>query len=168
MKALLAIVFALFSVSATAAPKTITGTAEYKGAAVGGLVKWTGKGAAVSGQLGGDGKAVIWADLTTLKTGDSLRDEHQHNKYLETKKYPKAKLELSGVKDADGEQDLTGSLTIKGDTKPVKVHLKVTGKTYTASLTAKISDYPSIGAPSNGGVLVKDEVEISVTGTTGG
>lgn len=167
MKALLAIVIALFSAVAVAAPKNIIGNAEYKGATVIGHPKWTGTPSAVSGSLGADGKAVLWADLTKLKTGDELRDEHMHKKYLETAKYPKAKLELSGLKDQDGVQELTGSLTLKTETKPVKVHLEVKGGTYTAKFTINLSDYKGIIAPENGGVLVRNAIEIEVVGTAG-
>lgn len=64
-------------------------------------------------------KGFVWGtffvDLAKLKTGKNLRDEHMRDKYLEVKKYPKAKFQLDRVKI--GSKKFTGKMTIRGITK---------------------------------------------------
>jgi polyisoprenoid-binding protein YceI len=134
-----------------------------------GFLRINGEGGKVQGMLAdksGNIAGSLWVALDAYKTGSETRDEHMHEKYLETKKFPKAKLELNPVSFAGGKRSFTGKLTIKGETKPVKgwisfqqgqnaVHIK-------AGFDVAISDYPAIGVPSWLGITVADKVEVSV------
>lgn len=91
----------------------------------------------------------------------SLRTYHMKNWFLETGKYPYAKLVLENVSfKASGTAE--GMLTIKKETKPVKITYKVNDGILSADFVVKIKDYPSIGLPEHKGVKLSDEVEVNV------
>ena len=50
-------------------------------------------------------KGKVTVDLTTLKTGIDLRDEHMNSKdWLYTEKYPQAVFKLNGIKNASSKK----------------------------------------------------------------
>lgn len=100
------------------------------------------------------GKAV--AVLVGLTTDMDLRDEHMHEKYLETKKHPRASLTFEGKNGI-----FKGLLTLKKTTKPVAGNYLIHGKKITARFKINLSDFP-IGVPSWLGVTVAEEVAIVV------
>jgi len=74
-------------------------------------------------------------DLTTVKTGIEMRDQHMREGYLHTDSFPKAIFKLAKVTKAGGkaladgqpvEIEAQGELTIHGVTKPVTVSGTVT------------------------------------------
>lgn len=131
-----------------------------------GFLRINGTGGAAEGSLETkDGKVsgTLTCALDTYKTGVELRDKHLQEKYLETAKYPTAKLVLKDQPYTDGkESTATADLTVKDVTKPVKITFTVSGKKVNAKFKLAIKDYPSIGVPSYLGVTVADEVEVSV------
>jgi polyisoprenoid-binding protein YceI len=140
-----------------------------------GFLRINGEGGKVQGMLAdkaGNVAGDLWVALDGYKTGSDTRDGHMHEKYLETKKFPKAKLSLNPVSFAEGKRSFTGKLTIKDQTKPVKgwisfkhgtaaVHIK-------AGFDVAISDYPAIGVPKWLGITVADKVEVAVDFVAGG
>ena len=102
-----------------------------------------GRTSDVSGELTIEGTTVnaatFSADLRTLKSDESQRDGHVHNRILETAKFPTATFDLTepidfSVVPALGEvlnARATGDLTIRDTTKPVTFDLqaKYTGDT---------------------------------------
>lgn len=141
-----------------------------------GFLKIKGQGAQLKGKAKVDSGVLTGdfaVDLTPLKTGIDLRDEHMKERYLETGKFPDAKLVLDPVKvdEAKGGSDIpfTGKLTIKGKESPVKGTLNVafagegSGRSATgdAKFALKIADYP-VGVPSHLGVTVADSVDVSL------
>ena len=135
-----------------------------------GFLKITGEHAAARGAL--ENKDSNWSgfvevDLTGLKTGIDLRDEHMHEKYLETQKYPKAKLILSQV-EVDGDAcQFKGVLTIKDKEAPVSGTCeigKLTDKEFEGSMEMEfeLEKYP-VGVPSYLGITVADVVKIEAS-----
>ena len=133
-----------------------------------GFLRINGTGGKVSGELKSDGNKVygrLEVALTSFVTGIKSRDKHMHDKYLDTKKYRVAVLDLAEYKI--GGEEFSGTLTIKGEKKPVKgkIDLKcgVTSCAGTAKFVVKITDYPAIGVPSYLGVTVAEKVDVEVT-----
>lgn len=118
-----------------------------------------------------DGKARLESDLDLeqLKTGIDLRDEHMKEKYLETKKYPKAKLVISSLSiPVDWEknptnvslQEFNGTLNLHGKEAPVKGTFTLSDKNEAnAEFKIKLTDF-GIETPDYLGVKVADLVTI--------
>lgn len=98
----------------------------------------------------------IVVNLSSLKTGISLRDEHTL-KYLDTKTYPQAILVKAEGENGKG----TGIIKIKGIEKPINGTFKVTGKELHAEFPILLSDYKIEGIRYLG-VGVKDQALVKV------
>lgn len=135
-----------------------------------GFLKIRGEGAGLAGTIKLMDDHVtgeLTATLTPLKTGIGLRDEHMHEKYLETGKYPTATLTLTTVKieGSNGPCSFEGTLTIKNTGKPVTGSCEAEGVgTATMKVAAnteiKMADYP-IGVPSHLGITVAETVTVA-------
>lgn len=139
------------------------------------MVKIKGNGKGPEGTLKVAQKMVtgeIHFSLETLDTGIDLRNEHMKDKYLETKKYPKAVLSLKEVplpaewspeKPAVKEVPFKGELTLHGEKRPIEGTFEINeAKELKAKMELKISDY-KIAIPSYLGITVADMVKIQVT-----
>ncbi len=137
-----------------------------------GFLKIKGTGAQASGSVRESPEGyvgVIEVDLRPIDTGISLRNEHMHEKYLESQKFPKAILRLQRVafdSGSAGECKFAGELEIKGVSKGVQGECNIAGQgtadvKVTASMTAVIADYP-VGVPSHLGITVANTVDITV------
>lgn len=113
----------------------------------------------------GQADAEFEFNLSDLKTGITLRDNHMKEKYLEVAKYPTAKLSVMGLpaKDSqtDSKGDFKGSLTLHGETKEVSGTYTYAGssKQLTAQFSIKVSDF-KIDIPKYLGVTVSESVEV--------
>jgi polyisoprenoid-binding protein YceI len=117
-----------------------------------------------------DGKIVLTAALTNIKTGIGLRDKHLRG-YLKTDQHPNATLEVdkSKLKLPDDKKttrgSATGQFTLHGVTKPVKFTYKAkrTGSDYHVQGLSEIDirDF-KIEVPCYLGVCVKPEVKLKV------
>lgn len=125
-----------------------------------GFLTIEGHGAELSGLdlKSKDGAVIgeVYVGLRRLTTDMELRDRHLHKKYLDTRKYPKARLEFTGINGA-----FIGELTLKGVSKKVAGRYNLKGSVLTASFKVNIKDYP-IGVPSWLGVTVAETVDIRV------
>jgi polyisoprenoid-binding protein YceI len=83
----------------------------------------------------GSAKARFEVDLTTLKTGIEMRDNHMRDNFLETGKYPKAIFELTKVDSTsqnrlENQKQVTltmqGNFTVHGTTKPITIPATIT------------------------------------------
>lgn len=140
-----------------------------------GFLRFKGEGAKIEGQATLDGSKLTGdfeVKLDSITTGIDLRDEHMKTKYLETGKFPAAKLSLNPLiidpTNEALEQPFTGKLTIKGVEKPVSGKFTVAFTTTSdevatgqASLKLNLSDYP-VGVPSHLGVTVAESIVVSV------
>lgn len=176
-KILIAILLTAFSITAGAAQELILssdkGKVEFLAKGWPALLKINGKGEGATGKvLVTDNKAngSIELNLSTFKTGISLRDTHMKDKYLEIKKFPKAVLTLKDVelpKKLKGKTKFKGSLKLHGVEKEVsgKLAFKGTKKDINqvkAEFKLKISDF-AIAIPSFKGVTVAEDVKVNVT-----
>jgi polyisoprenoid-binding protein YceI len=117
-----------------------------------------------------DGKATaeILADVREIVTGQSLRDSHLRDKYLEVAKYPTARLSVGQFQPSTYPTDFCGNLTIKNETKKVCGVVTVANlgerKQIDATFPISLKDFPSFGTPRYLGVGVKDEISVRVFG----
>lgn len=108
-------------------------------------------------------------DLEILKTGIDLRDEHMKEKYLEVKKFPKAKLTISSLPIPAGwekaptnisGQKFNGTLSLHGKEIPVEGTFSLNDKKLAdAEFKIKLTDF-AIEIPSYLGITVADLVTI--------
>jgi polyisoprenoid-binding protein YceI len=159
----LAFLLALIAVPSYAAPlKVKSSTVSFHATANPGFLSIDGEGSKLVDdkiEKTADGiSAEVSALLTTLETGTDLRDEHMKEKYLETGKYPKAKLEFTGKSGK-----FTGFLTVKDEKKAVKGRYALKGDKLTAEFKISLKSYPAVGSPSWKLVQVGDEVTIKVS-----
>jgi polyisoprenoid-binding protein YceI/mono/diheme cytochrome c family protein len=80
------------------------------------------------------GTGRIRIDLTSFTTGLSLRDEDLRDQFFQTDKFPEATLVISGIErvsagaltlDSDVQADAVGALSLRGQTKPVRIPIAV-------------------------------------------
>jgi polyisoprenoid-binding protein YceI len=155
-----------FSMPLFAAPLKIKSSAVVFEANVPNFFDIPGEGGKLTSDLQTDGKSIwgeVEVNLADFETGMSLRDDHMLNKYLQVKKYPKAKLIVDRV--AMTSKTFSGILAIKKDAKPVKGKLLIEGNKLKASFKIQLGDFPSIGVPSWKGKTVADEVTVEVSAT---
>jgi polyisoprenoid-binding protein YceI len=108
-------------------------------------------------------------DLSKLKTGIELRDEHMKTKYLEVDKFPLAKLVLTPIPMTPQElkQDVTkafkGMLTLHGVTREISGTSRFRGneQTIDAKFNIELSDY-GIAIPEHMGITVSKVAEVEV------
>lgn len=153
-----ALVLVLSLVSLPAAAKTVSGTASFTAhAKPPALPAWdlSGKGGVVTGTVDDSGKGVLTVALKDLTTDMSQRDEHMQA-YLETAKYPEAKL---AVDSATGGT-FKGQLTLHGVTKPVTGKATVTGSHASCQFTVKLSDF-GYQPLEKMTIVVQDEVQVT-------
>jgi len=94
-------------------------------------------------------KATFDIDLTSIDTGGPADEEAQGKAWFNTKTFPKATFTATQIKStATNQFEVTGNLTIKGQTKEVKFPLKYVPQgntgTFSGSLTMHRADF-SIG-----------------------
>lgn len=95
------------------------GKCEITGHAVKGTLDFSVGGCVIDGKPkieGGKVSGEFTVDATKLDAG--VRNEHMHDKYLETKKFGKVTLKLDPMPEAGGE--FTGKLNLHGIEKPIK------------------------------------------------
>jgi polyisoprenoid-binding protein YceI len=138
------------------------------------------KGDAPKGRiLVADGKAngTVTFKLDSLDTGIGMRNNHMKKRYLETEKYPEAKLTLkdlalpanyAATDFAASNLPFKGTLSLHGVDKPVEGKAKLARKGDELSIEAgfplKIEDF-SIRSPSFAGVTMASEVNCAVAAT---
>lgn len=112
----------------------------------------------------------VAVDLSSLDTGISMRDEHMKEKYLEVEKFKEAKLIFKDAKipaaklKQGGEVELTATLDLHGQQKPVPVVMTLENKSGSVKSSSKfkikLSEF-NIAIPSFSGITVADEVNIT-------
>lgn len=165
MKFLLVAALALFAQHADAGD--VKGKVQWQAVGTPGFLKINAEGGEFKGHVeaGKDGKVSgqFTCALAFFKTGIDLRDEHMRDRYLEVQKHPEAKLKLDPWTPTSGESEWTGTLTLKGVTRPVKGVANYVEGHLIASFVVNVSDYP-IGVPSYLGVTMAKEVTVTVEG----
>lgn len=124
-----------------------------------GILEFTGTGCVITGTPKVDAGKVsgeFSVDMTKLDAG--IRNEHMHDKYLETKKFPKATLKLDPMPEAGGE--FTGKLTLHGVEKPIKGKAEKTGSGWSFKFDVKTSEY-GIQKAGYKGIEIGENISIS-------
>jgi polyisoprenoid-binding protein YceI len=119
----------------------------------------TGKYSKAGGKLSGS----FDIDLNSLTTDMELRDGHMKEKYLETKKYPKATLTVENVVlPKDGYFKFSGKLQLHGKTNPASGDcLLKEAVNFECKFKVALTDY-GIAIPEWKGVTVAKDVNIVV------
>ena len=149
-------------------PKTGTlNTVTWEAQGFPGFLRINGEGGKVKGRMverGGVLNGRFTVNLRKYTTGMDLRDEHMHDKYLQTKKYKTAILDIFNLPGDNGDKKFKGELKIKGQTRPVVGDINLNRKGslihVEASFTVVITDYPAIGVPSFKGITVAEKVKV--------
>jgi polyisoprenoid-binding protein YceI len=109
-------------------------------------------------------------DLSSLKTGIELRDDHMKNKYLEIEKHKNATLVFENIpylEESVKDQKFMASLNLHGITKNIEgvyeTSKQDSQQRFKAEFKIKVSDF-GIPIPSYAGITVTDEVQVTVTG----
>lgn len=110
----------------------------------------------------------IIVDLNKLDTEIELRDEHLKENYLETKKFPEAKLSLKPFSLKEGEsktQKVMATLNLHGVDKEMEIELELKRMENIISVKGefgiKLSDH-KIELPSFQGITAADKVQLKV------
>ncbi|MBY0414756.1 MAG: YceI family protein, partial [Bdellovibrionales bacterium] len=118
-----------------------------------------------------DGVTSLEADLSLegLKTGIDMRDDHMKEKYLETKKYPNARLVIKSLNipaewektpSKIAEQKFVGTLTLHGKDSLVEGTFSLSEKKEaSAEFKIKLSDH-NIEIPEYMGIKVAELVTV--------
>ena len=132
--------------------------------AVVGILEFEIVGCSVDGKLveaGGHISGTFSVDLAKLDTGLDLRNEHMHNKYLETEQNPIALLKLEPVKI--GDKKFVGHLSLHGVTKKVEGEVLESDKnSLKAKFMLNITDF-GIEKPGYKGIVVGEKLRIFVS-----
>ncbi len=149
----------LLSLSAGAAPSDSFAKFSVKLSPAGGFVgnSTEVKGNAVKGPDGTVSAQNITVNLSRLKTGMNLRDEHT-KKYLETTNFPEAILLSAQGKNGKG----TGQIKIKGIEKTIQGTYVIQENTLQAKFPLKLSEF-NIKGIRYMGVGVKDEIQVEIS-----
>lgn len=72
---------------------------------------------------------ILTAEMESISTNNEQRDAHLRNAdFFEVEKYPKLKFRSTKIEKTDSDTfALYGELTLKGITKPVKLHVEYNG-----------------------------------------
>ena len=154
-----------------------SGTVEFNAVGRPSALKIHGKGESPKGLMtieNGVLKGFTQFALDTLDTGIPLRNRHMKEKYLETGKFPQAKLTfdsvnlgIKGMEDLKAERSVPfeGKLLLHGVEKPVKGTLKVSADNGLvlgrAEFGLKISDF-QVPTPGFAGITMAEDVTIIV------
>lgn len=154
-----------------------TGNVEFRAIGRPSAIKIVGKGTAPHGTATVSGKEVkgdFTFDLSSLDTGIGLRNHHMKEKYLQTDKYPEAKLsitkmtlpqEISSASFTDQSIPFSGALQLHGQTKPISGTASVAKNGSTVQLTAnfplKLQEW-GIDVPKYMGITVAEDVQVAV------
>jgi polyisoprenoid-binding protein YceI len=78
-----------------------------------------------------NGKLVVKIDATSIDTGNVKRDEHVKGPdFLNVKQYPTIEYKSTAIKAvSENEFEVTGDMTLHGQTKPVTAKMQKTGET---------------------------------------
>lgn len=153
-----------------------TGLVSFRASGRPSAIRINGKGERAKGTLSIQGlllNGALTFSLESLDTGIKLRNEHMKKKYLETEKYPEAKLVFSSfalpesfsADTVSAALAFEGKLYLHGLEKPVSGTAKVQKNREEISVTAefglKMSDF-GIAIPSFAGITMAEDVAVEI------
>ena len=129
------------------------------------MFKFKGEAGELQSKLEHTGASLKHVELTipvqSLKTGMDMRDRHMRERIFTTGdgKTPDIVFQADAMQ-CTGQCELTGTLTIRGQTRPQKLQLTLKDPTHVEG-TAKVElSKFGIDAPSQAGVKVSDSVDV--------
>lgn len=138
------------------------------------FLKIRGEGARPEGEIlvkGGEVQGVAHVDLRHLKTGIELRDEHLHERYAQTDKFPRAELSFQSVQERIGEIiadnsvdfqfSIPGRLRWRERERELSIQVQRKKSQVEVEFRFRLSDF-GIDTPQYAGVKVADEVQVKV------
>jgi polyisoprenoid-binding protein YceI len=138
------------------------------------FLKIRGEGARPEGEFAvkdGEVRGVAHVDLRRLKTGIELRDEHLHERYAQTEKYPKAELSFQIVQQrigeiiadhtADMQISVPGRLRWRDRERELPIQVQRKKSQFEVEFKFRLSEF-GIEMPQYAGVKVADEVQVKV------
>lgn len=130
------------------------------------MFRFKGQAQELQSKLERSGAELKTVELTipveSLKTGMNLRDKHMRERIFTAKdgKTPDVVFKAGSAK-CESSCDVTGTLTIRGETRPQLIHITLKNPTH-AQGTAKVElSKFGIEPPSQAGVKVSDAVDVS-------
>lgn len=141
-------------------------SAKFSGVGSPGFLTIEGTGGVPKGELkvkGGKSSGAFDVDLNDFTTGIDMRDMHMKEKYLETAKYPKARLVLDPVViPKDGYFNWKGHLSLHGVTKAVEGVSFVDNKKIESKFEINTLDF-NITKATYLGVGLNEKISLVVT-----
>lgn len=167
MKKLILMTLFVQIIAAKAATYLPQGSVEFTAKGFPTFITIKGRGEGITGVLEMEENELLGATiqfpLNTLKTGMDLRDEHMHEKYLETKKYPNATLTITKTSLKDSGS-MEGILKLHNVSKNVTIHYEAEGRNplvTKAYFSIVLGDF-GIDIPSFQGITVAKEIKVEV------
>jgi polyisoprenoid-binding protein YceI len=130
-------------------------------------VKGTAKAIEGAGSVGVDGSlsGTLVVDAASIDTRNKRRDEHLRTAdFLEVAKYPTITFEATGVRlTSSGQVEVTGNLTVHGQTRPLTVLAEVSATGGSATVAAEVAIDRSVWGVSSApfGARLKNRVVIN-------
>ncbi len=98
--------------------------------------------------------------LKNLDTGINMRNQHMHEKYLQTEKFPLVVLDISTTKYKMGEEaSFTGFIQLHGVKKPITGKTTVNDNKLSLDFFVKLSDF-NIEVPKFMGITMKEDIHV--------
>lgn len=114
------------------------------------------------------GTAIV--NLEKLDSGIEMRDQHLKEKYLETKKFPTATLEIKSQKvSLEGKKsEIEATLDFHGKKKPIKLFMELRKKDKTIVMKSNfdfsLTEF-GVELPSFQGITAADQVKLNIDTT---
>jgi polyisoprenoid-binding protein YceI len=166
-----------FAMQTIAVDKATSGSTNFVAIGRPSMLKIKGAAGAPKGEIkinGDKASGELTFQLDDLDTGMSLRNKHMKEKYLETGKFPTAKLTFTDValpaefSKGDASIDklpFKGTLNLHGKDSPVEGTAKVTRKGGTVEVDATMETKTTshdIATPSFAGITIGENITINV------
>ena len=167
---ILLLVLGLAATTATAKSyDVVEGDVSWVATGTPGFLHINGTGGRLTGHAdqaaGGKVTGLFTVAVVDFTTGMGLRDKHMREKYLEVGTYPKALLTIDAWTPTVADSSFTGTLTLKGQAKPVSGQASYADGKLRAAFTVMLNNYPLVGVPSWAGITVAHDVQVTVEAT---
>lgn len=101
-----------------------------------------GSGTSLSGYIDMNTKRIhLKYNLWDLKTGIELRDDHMHENYLETERYPTAEFRGTILKNENNFITVNGFFDLHGVKKKITAEGKISGDNLIATWNLSLNDF---------------------------
>lgn len=165
---LLLIILYPFAFASTYHLEPQKGSLKFEAVGQPGFIKINGKGEGPKGELTVENDLLsgqLEYDLTQLDTGIGFRDRHMKENYLNTKKYPNARIVFEKQKinlTQKVNQKIHGKLMFHGETKETEVQFNIDDSKVTAQMNVLLKNF-AIEIPTYAGITMAENVKVETT-----